>query len=135
MYERILVPLDRSQPAEVALGHAEAIARKFDSKLLLLHVHSEPGERSRCECEGYLNAIRDRLERSGLSVEATIRAGVPADEILRHAGQHSASLIVMASHGLTAHRVVLDATVSHEVIQQSHVPILLVRPSEFRTET
>ncbi len=34
MYERLLVPLE-SEPAEVALHHAKAIARKFDSKLFV----------------------------------------------------------------------------------------------------
>jgi len=132
MYERILVPLDRSAAAEAALGHAEAIARKFDSSLLLLHVPADVGEGARNEGERYLHSIKARLERRGFSVETTVKAGAPADEILRHASQCGASLIVMASHGRTAHREVLDATVAHDVMQQSHLPVLLVRPSEFR---
>jgi nucleotide-binding universal stress UspA family protein len=133
MYEKILVPLDRSPAAEVALDHAEALAHKFESMLLLLHVVPDESAASLPDGVGYLDAIRNRLERSGLGAEAAVRVGNAGEEILRYAAQQGASLIVMASHGFMAHEDVLNATVAHEVMQQAHVPILLVRPPKFRT--
>lgn len=132
MYERILVPLDGSVSAEAALSHAEAIARKFGSAVVLLNVHAGTSEAGARQAETYLNTVRARLEREGLTVAADVKTGAPAEEILRHAGEHGASLIIMSSHGWTAHRRVLDATIAHEVMQKSHLPILLVRPPEFR---
>jgi nucleotide-binding universal stress UspA family protein len=133
MYERILVPLDRSPAAEVALSHAIAIARKFEASLLLVHVLCEAAGQSRDEGDRYLRSVRDRLEREKIPVETAIREGDPSGEILSQAGEHNSSLIVLASHGATAHQCVLDATVAHDVIQRSHVPVLLVKPPEFRT--
>ena len=43
MFERILVPLDRSPLAECVLPHAVAVARSLDSQLMLLHILSPSG--------------------------------------------------------------------------------------------
>jgi nucleotide-binding universal stress UspA family protein len=40
MFNKILVPLDRSALAECVLPHAIALARALDSQLILLHVLS-----------------------------------------------------------------------------------------------
>lgn len=53
MYSKLLVPLDGSATAELALGHAVALARMSGGTVALLHVieelkHSNGFERPRC---------------------------------------------------------------------------------------
>ena len=70
MFERILVPLDRSPLAECVLPHAVAVARSLDSQLMLLHILSlsdrQDGLRAvdplewqlrRAEAESYLEGV------------------------------------------------------------------------------
>ena len=71
MFERILVPLDRSPLAECVLPHAVAVARSLGSELVLLHILSrsdgQHGLRAvdplewqlrRAEAESYLEGVR-----------------------------------------------------------------------------
>ena len=44
MFDRILVPLDRSLLAECVLPHALALAQALDAELLFLHVPSLPNQ-------------------------------------------------------------------------------------------
>ena len=44
MFEKILVPLDRSSLAECVLPHTVAVARALGSELILLHILS-PSDR------------------------------------------------------------------------------------------
>ncbi len=71
MFDKILVPLDRSPLAECVLPHAVAVARSLDSQLILLHILS-PSDRQdrlravdplewqlrRAEAESYLEEVR-----------------------------------------------------------------------------
>ena len=43
MFANILVPIDGSQPALKAVGSAAEIARRFDSRVTLVHVQQLPG--------------------------------------------------------------------------------------------
>ena len=76
MFERILVPLDRSPLAECVLPHAVAVARSLDSQLMLLHILSPAGRQDglrvvdplewqlrRAEAESYLEGVRGGWRR------------------------------------------------------------------------
>lgn len=132
MYERILIPLDMSAAAEAALGYAEALTASFGSSIFLVHVLTETDAAARAKAEAYLASIQERLGKRGIQAQTAVRAGEPVEEILRLAGEASATLLVMTSHGRAAHQVVLNATVAHGVLDRTHLPVLLVRPTEFR---
>jgi len=50
MYKSILVPLDTSKMAEIALPYAEELAAKLGSEVILIHVRTPIGSGQRQDC-------------------------------------------------------------------------------------
>jgi nucleotide-binding universal stress UspA family protein len=110
----MLVPLDGSTPAEIALPFAEVIARATGAEIYLLAVverrprgltgrsakfaaqrEEEQHERFR----NYLAETAEVLRGRGLTVRTDVAAGAPAETILATADQAPGSVIVMSTHG------------------------------------
>jgi nucleotide-binding universal stress UspA family protein len=74
MFDRILLPLDRSALAECVLPHVIAIARVFESQVTLLHVIDTP-----CDGSAQLANPQSRSDRvfarSGLAPASCRLAG------------------------------------------------------------
>lgn len=143
MYKRILVTLDRSEFAEQALVHAVAVAKAFGSTIELLSVVPLPqaagpdagilfidwdGEVA--ECEAYLAGVVSRLTEEGLKAESEIRRGEVTEEILRHAEEMHADLLVMSTHGRSGLGRWVYGSVADRVLRHAAVPVLLVRVVE-----
>ena len=92
MFDRILLPLDRSALAECVLPHAIAIARTFDSQITLLHVMDTPREArwrramdppnwqiSKAEATTYSHDVELRQQACGLLTETHLIEGVAAE--------------------------------------------------------
>jgi nucleotide-binding universal stress UspA family protein len=67
------------------------------------------------------------LARSGRAVETVAVSGRPGDIIVSQAEQHDADLIVVGSRGHGALETMLLGSVSAEVIDHAHVPVLVAR--------
>lgn len=143
MYECILLTLDRSPLAEQALPHAAALARACRARLELLSVvplsdgdraagMSTPadGERQAAETRDYLAGMCGRLEDEGLQVQAEVRFGDVATEVLDHAEAIEADLIVMATHGRSGLGRWVYGSVADHVLRHATIPVLLVRATE-----
>jgi nucleotide-binding universal stress UspA family protein len=158
MYERILVPLDGSLTAAKALEQAEALGEKLGSTLILVRIVHTLGDLAsaatpsltsqaatsqdviarsdsaseHAESRTYISNLSDALRKRGLEVETHIGEGVPADEIMKTALSANASLIVMTAYGAggahTRAEKAVFGGVADEVLRQSRVPVLLVRP-------
>ena len=110
MFEKIIVPLDGSELAEVALPYAEEIAGRMGSDLILLYV-KEPNEtRSQHMLQCYLESIASTakagaekyLAESGtkkINIETKILTGNPAEEIINFADSTEGAKVIMATHG------------------------------------
>ncbi|HLV26488.1 MAG TPA: universal stress protein, partial [Gemmatimonadales bacterium] len=75
---------------------------------------------------------KDLLNQSlltGVSVEARVLSGVPADAVLGEAGAFDASLLVLTSRGRGGVNRAVLGSVADRVIRRSEVPVLLVRPA------
>src|SRR4051794_28225064 len=99
MYERILVPLDGSKPAEAALAYAELLPSR---QIRLLAVEHERDELSTIckaarDCKTYLESAAEPLRRQGRDVDTFVALGNPTEQILAFAP--AADLVVMGSHG------------------------------------
>lgn len=147
MFSHLLVPLDGSPFGDKALTYALSLAQKFDSQITLLHVTSQqwegemsaesPQVESLTEqvetsiSEVKLKAKKDSLKADGYHVNAIIMRGEPiSDIILKAAKTENADTIVMSSHGLTGWRRRMFGSVAEKVIGHSHIPVLVIRPSE-----
>ena len=141
----ILVPLDGSRLAEMALAPALEMARDKGAKLVLLRAAeahttvADPTEAQVAvvrEAEGYLTDLRTRLEADGaVEVETTVWYGPPADAIVEAARYRAADLIVMSSHGRSGLGRLVLGSVAETVLRSTLIPILLIRAGGAPLET
>lgn len=140
MFDRILVPLDRSELAECVLPHAIALARALDSPLILLHVLSASDDPNRlravdplewhlrrAEAESYLQAACARLEEAGIASEAHVNDGDAAEQIVAFAHENQIGLVVMASHGQSGLSGWSISSVVQKVIVRTRASLMIVR--------
>ena len=146
MYEKILVPLDGSKLAEVALSHVEQLAWELHSSLILLRVVKPPRsleypraedlmalnrEREavfKREAETYLAAQRGELRTKKIKVSTrVIVSEAVALAILDFAEQEGVHLIAMSTHGRSGVSRWVYGSVAEKVLQGASCPVLLIR--------
>jgi nucleotide-binding universal stress UspA family protein len=135
MLERILVPLDGSDNAEMALPYAEELVLKARANLDLVGICETPPENLRQLFCSYLGSIREKTQNdiSWLDGAAEIKlsdkvlTGDPALEILRYARESQPDLIVMSSKGASVQGPWPLGNVAAKVLRASSIPVLLVR--------
>ncbi len=150
-YKRILVPLDGSGFAEVAIPHASEIAKCMGATLVLLRIVppltallptdsltlpklDTLEERVLEEAETYLRARAGALRSEGLTVEAFVmQNSIPALGILDAVTSKKIDLIVMSTHGRSGLGQWVFGSVAAKVIRKSPVPVLLIRSTEAST--
>jgi nucleotide-binding universal stress UspA family protein len=145
MYRRVIVPLDGSAIAELALVQAVEIGRMSGAPIHLLRVvdylhlerygpyalaleYATTGpvlSVEQNEARDYLAAIESRLTGEGLAVTTEVRQGRVAREVV--AAAQSGDLIVLASHGRGGLSRWLLGSIAEDVIRHATVPVLLVR--------
>lgn len=119
----ILVPLDGSIEAKVALPVARVISQVTGATVHVLHVAEEP--LSGKQLLQQLKLAR-REETVGLVINQVI--GTPAEEIVRNAAEKRAMLIAMTTRGHTAYQGRTLRPVPEKVVQKAPCPVILVRP-------
>lgn len=150
---RVIVPLDGSDRAELALPLATRIAAMMDVSIHLVravgmdeilatarrHRKGEPfdptdqpdtdpyevarGATER-EATDYLNGVASHLSEAGYEVTTEIRGGTPAFELAWAAG--SDDLVVMTSRGLGGHKRWRIGSVTEKLIRESEAPVVVV---------
>ena len=129
---RVLVPVDFSICSTWALRHAEEMARRFGSELILVHVDplmlgAELNPDRDVAIRKDLDRLVDRLRERGMTVRGVVRGGAPIEEILRAAQDQNADLIVIGTHGRTGLSHVLIGSVAESVVRKASCPVLAVR--------
>ncbi|MDI6763102.1 MAG: universal stress protein [Thermodesulfobacteriota bacterium] len=135
MYERILVPLDGSSAAEIALPFAEEIAAKHGAEIILASVSELAAGETDHLYRSYLERIAEQVQRQfkdwGAKEEAKVKSvvllGKPASEILRYADENNVSLITMASRGRSSRGPWLLGNIAAKVLRATGKPVLLIR--------
>jgi nucleotide-binding universal stress UspA family protein len=135
--ERILVPLDGSDCAEMILPKVEKLATELKASIALLRVayaHTFPGVdptdaevKVVREAEEYLLGLENRLKAKGFKVDSHVRYGNDAEEILDHAAQKDIDFIAMTTHGRSGVKRFLIGSVAEKILRHSPKPIFLVR--------
>lgn len=143
MYKRILVPLDTSKLAEIAIPYAEELAVKLGSEVILIHVRTSADAPDKTEHRAYISKMAGEVEQhikksSALPpgekvkvVSAIIGSPSiithPAEQILDYAEKENISLIVVATHGRSGiSRWTLGST-ANKLARASKCPVLLIR--------
>ena len=74
------------------------------------------------------DALKKELDARGLSTDQLfIRFGDPGHEIVRHAEEVDAGLIVVSSHGQTGLKRLLIGSVADRVVRLAHCPVLVLK--------
>ena len=145
MFEKILVPVDFSDPTPRPLKLALELAHAGRGRVVLLSVVDDsfpnPDILSfQLPWADYHRHLRAEAERrlrelctqggGGGEVEICVARGHPARTIVRFAAEENCDLIVMATHGTRGLQHALLGSVTDKVIRQVHCPVLVVRLHE-----
>jgi len=128
---RILYCTDFSNNSERARGYALSLAAEYGAELTLLHVAESSHDLARSEAVTIqrtqeLDKLVSEAERKNLNVKSVVRAGKPYEEIVRHAGDGQASLIIMTARGADAMDRAVFGSTTYRVIQLGPCPVLAV---------
>lgn len=143
MFNRILLPLDRSALAECVLPHAIAIARAFESYVTLLHVMDTPREVRwrramdplnwqirKAEATTYMNKVELRLQAAGLPTETHILEGFAAQQVIGFSDTHASQLIILSSHGQSGLSEWGASSVVQKIAQRARTSVMIVRAAQ-----
>lgn len=145
MFNRVIVPLDGSAPAEEALGPAIEFARLAGATLHLVRVVDtawlsrygiaglpmaanavdEILDADREDATAYLAEMRERLDATGIPVTVERREGRAADQI-REAVLRG-DLLAIATHGRSGISRLAMGSVAEDVSRRMETPVLLCR--------
>jgi nucleotide-binding universal stress UspA family protein len=131
----LLVPVDGSDLAELAVPAALELARLFEARAILLRVLEEHREDSAAEvreAEEHLDAIARTFERRGIDTFLLVEKGDAVEQILDAARFHQADLIVMTTHGRSGLSRLVTGSVTEHVLRRAMVPLLVVRAEKTR---
>jgi nucleotide-binding universal stress UspA family protein len=137
--ERILCPVDFSEPSKRALRHALAIARWHESELTVLYVEDVLLHAASVEASGYHDLperqnqeLREFVDDAGggdRGVRTISDSGDAVSGILKRATRDASDLIVMGTNGRSGLARAILGSVTERVVQQASIPVLTIPPA------
>ena len=146
-FDKILVPLDCSPRAECILPLAIALARAYESTLILAHIVPEPEvprrmppsledvalaaqltERNRRAAEHYLCELHDRLSAQGVETEIRIVVSPRRARSIRAlAERENVDLVLVSAHGKTGDASERYGGIAARLIQESGRAVIILQ--------
>jgi nucleotide-binding universal stress UspA family protein len=146
----IMVPVDFSENSVSAVDYAIKFARKFNSRVLLVHVYHFPVElltdwsaygtlagsgeileAMRKERSEQMAALAQEKSRSGARIETKVLEGTPFSEIVQAARNEHVDLLIMGTRGLTGIKHILIGSTAEKVVRKAPCPVLVLKPESF----
>jgi nucleotide-binding universal stress UspA family protein len=152
MFKKILVPIDGSKPSSDALLKALELAKTHGSEVEILHVMTftedtpkDPTNDAKIDSapewiDNYVsrakkndeNMLIDAVNHSKAinpnnKITSKLLIGKPGDAITYEAEQGKFDLIVIGSRGLGSLKELVLGSVSHQVVNESKIPVLVVK--------
>lgn len=141
----IIVATDFSHASDAALRLATMLARDNQATLYIVHV-SEPRPAYTVAgvyaslpagnefADAYRQLQEVRPTDSRVACEHRLLIGVPADEIVKFAGEQGADMIVIGSHGRTGLGRLLLGSVAEAIVRQARCPVMTIKtPAQLPT--
>ncbi|MFW5977688.1 MAG: universal stress protein [Halohasta sp.] len=141
MYDRILVPVDGSDPAKAALDHALDIASEHGATVDAIHVAdtnvpsqttigTEVIDALVQEGSQIVDDARERGEARGVPIVTEVIQGKPTETIVEYAETYDCGLIVMGSRGQRNLGEYVLGSTTDRVVNRTDRQVLTVRPTE-----
>jgi nucleotide-binding universal stress UspA family protein len=144
-FDKILFANDFSENSEHAFDYALTLAKKFGSRLIIVHVINEPVdlrgfyvphisfEKLEKEIEEGAEKMMQKFCRTKIAdftnYETLIVAGIPYEEILKKADAEKASLIVMGTQGRKGIDHFLFGSTAERVVRNARCPVMTIHLS------
>ena len=145
MYKKILVPLDGSELSECSLLHVKALVKESSiGDVIVLSVVGTAIPRDGMDngidfnasrqklistSQEYLAGVASRLSAEGIKVKTElIEAYDPSSVITDYAQKNDIDLIIITTHGHTGKQERYFGSVTENVLRESYIPILVIRP-------
>jgi nucleotide-binding universal stress UspA family protein len=142
--KRVVVPLDGSEPAELAIPHAVELTRRIDMEIVLARVYLLPGvayptgdyapdwdllnREVRETATRYLERKMLELQREGVErVSSAVLEGSAAEKIMDLAHEKPWSMIAMCTHGQSGVGRWVLGSITERVVRHSSDPVLIIR--------
>lgn len=137
-FKMIAVATDLSKAGSSALRYAEAIARRHDSDLVIVHVIDPVGYAFPAGTPDSLaadQAARDEVKRieedtrrRGITVHSVIESGVICECIVQSLLDHRADLLVLGTRAKSEAGRVALGTVARQLLAKAPCSILIISP-------
>jgi len=137
-FKTIAVATDLSDTASSTLRYAQAMARMYQSTLVLVHVidplaYALPnGTPSLLAANAgavtELKKMEEETSALGIPVHSVIESGIVCESILQAVNDHHADLLVLGTRAKTEAGRVALGTVARQILARSRCPILTVSP-------
>lgn len=144
-FDKILFATDFSENSEHAFNYALTLAKKFNSRLIVIHVINEPVdlrgfyvphisfEKLEKEIEEGAEKMMQKFCRTRIkdftNFETLVVAGIPYEEILKKAEAENVALIVLGTQGRKGIDHFLFGSTAERVVRNSRCPVMTVRLS------
>jgi nucleotide-binding universal stress UspA family protein len=139
----VIVPLDGSSLAEMALPYAEELAQKLAAEIMLVravsyssvyigtmadvpYIDPRAMDLGENEAADYLGRIADKLRAEGFEVRSQLLQTQPAPGIVALARQTPQSLITLTTHGRSALARWFIGSVAEEIVETAETPVLVI---------
>ena len=143
LFTKIVAAYDGSKAGKKALNKAiELVKLTPGASLVVLHVFDFPrfyvadgfapvptsiNQDFYELAERTVDEAKAHLEEVGVEANVELAQGAPAEVILDYAKKHDNDLIIIGSRGLGGIREFVLGSVSHNVVQHSQIPVLVVK--------
>lgn len=140
MVSKILVAVDGSECARRAFDSALKLGKDLGAKVIVLTVVQPPSMITmQKDLQGTIEMLLEKeakimlanygviAEKRGVDIETILAIGYPSRVILNTAKSKEADLIVIGSRGLGGLKELFLGSVSHAVVQNADIPVLVVK--------
>jgi nucleotide-binding universal stress UspA family protein len=141
--QKILIPVDFSETAMIAIEHGAYVAKLFKADLILLHVVEKHWEKFSVVAPelrvdaptDLINSIEKRLEETAANILAKYgvkSSSITSDgnifsEIIAISRENNVDMIVMGTHGTSGVVEFFAGSNTYKVITEAECPVLSVR--------
>ena len=147
--DKILCPIDFSDPSRAALAHAVDLAEHFSAQILLFHAISEidytpsPSytltaplmdqmvhitHQMKENADKAMKELVDDIVPKGIVDRQRVEIGNPAEGIVQAAEDEPVDLIVMSTHGRSGIKGLIFGSVAEKVVRSAQCPVLTIKP-------